>query len=217
MADPGSTRAGHPDEILTAAYLDGVLAAPLRDEIEAHLASCDRCRSGIALLKASAREPSSPPPDEILDRARALAARPEDEEPWTSKAVSALAAAVVVGAGLALWFTGTTFPSGRPLSAYRAAAPAAIRALSPGPNARPSGSDLVFEWTEVAGADRYLVVVAGLDGLPVASFEAPAGSARAAWPPGVPLRRPGAFVWKVRAMALDRVIAESPPVRFEIR
>lgn len=40
-----------PDQDLRSAYVDGEVQSPWREQIEAHLASCESCRDGVAKLK----------------------------------------------------------------------------------------------------------------------------------------------------------------------
>lgn len=71
----------HPEELL-AEYVDGSLTAPRRADLEAHLASCARCREEVSLARAGRRALRSADdvavPTGIVDRAIDDAAGPAD-------------------------------------------------------------------------------------------------------------------------------------------
>lgn len=90
----------HP-EILLAEYVDDSLPADARTAVEAHLASCPRCREEVALAR-DARDalgalPQVPAPDGLTFAVRRLARRPAS--PRIGRWVAAGAAAAVLLAG----------------------------------------------------------------------------------------------------------------------
>jgi hypothetical protein len=222
----------HPDEVATAAYLDGSLGLAERDALEAHLAACDPCRGGVGILREAARAGRQEPPSEYLDLARRRTARgrpsaepgrrppapPERVPPPAAWALGAAAASAILVAGIALWFPragAPPAPGGSPI--YRAGPDGASLALAPEPGSEVAPGELVFRWAAVAGADRYVVTLLGPGADRMTSLEAPAPATSAAWPEDRPRPAPGAYVFKVRALSLDRAVAESPPIPFRIR
>ena len=206
----------HPDDTDVAAYLDGVVDGKRRDTIDAHLAECVECRAGVVLLRESARPMTEEIPAEWLKGARRPPAPPRTDTAWRGRVASGLAAGVVIALGLSLWFSTTTRPGGSRATAYRGPA-LAFEKLSPSPGDVVAPEGLSFRWSEVAGADRYVVIVTSAAGDPIATIEARAGADAAGWPDDRPRPPAGTLVWKIRAMALDRIIAESRPTSFELR
>jgi hypothetical protein len=207
----------HPDEILTAAYIDGSLAPEIRDAVESHLAECRSCRAGVVLLRSPDSSLDERVPAEIVSEAIAASRIEEPEEPWTYRLITALAAAIVIAAALGLWFSTTTPPSAREVVAYRGTESSPFGVLSPAPGSRVAPEGIVFGFSRVAGADRYEVIVLGVGGAPVATIETGASAAPVRWPAGTPLPPRGTLLYRVRALALDRVLAESRAIPFEVR
>ncbi|MBI3450248.1 MAG: zf-HC2 domain-containing protein [Acidobacteria bacterium] len=212
----------HPDELVTAAYLDGTLEAGARDGVEAHLAECGECRSGVVLLRGAASSAPQAVPAEWIRSARAPrgAAGTSTEPPaesFTSRLVSALAAGVVIAVAMGMWFTTTTVPSTSRITGYRGASGGAFEGMRPAAGSTERAASLAFHWPAVAGADRYVINVESAAGEALGTIEARAGATSAAWPAGTATPPAGTLIWRIRAMALDRVIAESRPTAFEIR
>jgi hypothetical protein len=236
------TTARHPDEHTTAAYLEGRLAPAARDGVEAHLAACDTCRSGVALLRLGEKESDEAVPPEMVRRARgpaAAAGRPEagDAAPVAEarrgrRFVLPVAAGLVATLGLAIWLgsrgpalapggAGPDGPAEAPIE--RGDGVPALEAISPARgDVVPAGS-LTFRWKAVEGADRYVVTLLDAGGAGIAAIETgPAGplaknESWLDWPADRPLPAAGTYLWSVRALALDRVLAETHAVPFEIR
>ncbi|HZN04044.1 MAG TPA: zf-HC2 domain-containing protein [Candidatus Polarisedimenticolia bacterium] len=221
--------AGHPDEQTTAAYLEGRLPQAARDGVEAHLAACDTCRSGVALLRLGEEESDETVPPAALRRARGLAAG------QTRRFVlpAGLAAGLLAALGLTIWLggRGANRAAGGPEGAAEApverdAGAPALEAISPARgDVVPAGS-LAFRWKTVAGADRYVVTLLDAGGAGIAAIETgpPTGplaknesTIALDWPADRPLPAAGTYLWTVRALALDRVLAETRPVPFEVR
>jgi len=222
--------AGHPDAIATAAYLDGTLSEVARDTLEAHLAACDECRAGIALLSLRVEENAGATPPEMLQRARALATVPaRARSPRRTALPAGLAAGLLAAAGLALWmggWVGQRAPrSGRgsanvpevPSPVERDGAAPALLALDPAPGGTIDAARLVFRWRPVDGAERYVVTLLDAGGNEVAALETGPPGGKLPWPADRPLLPAGTYLWSVRALVLDRVLAETRPVPFEIR
>ena len=219
----------HPDEIVTASYLDGSLPAETRETLEAHLADCESCRLGVVLLQgelhgaADRKGSGERVPAEFI--ARALRRDPIESRGSTLRRmkqwnVSVAAAAVIAIALVATWWMLTgerDATSSKRAAEYRGADGGFSGELSPARGAVVSADDLVFSWSAVEGADRYSVSVLGPGGEVVVSIETRADQRSARWPPDHPLPSRGPLIWKVRAFALDRVIAETRPIPFEIK
>jgi len=208
--------------MVTAAYLEGTLAPAARDGFEAHLSECGSCRSGVVLLRGAASAPAEAVPPEWVRAARAPSAGAAPQaaptaESFTSRLLSALAAAVVIAVALGLWFTTTTAPRATRITGYRGGSGEAFDGMTPAAGSAARADALAFRWPAIAGADRYLLTVESPAGEVLTSIEARAGVTSAAWPAGTATLAAGPVVWKIRAMALDRVIAESRPTPFEIR
>lgn len=215
----GTTPAGeHPDAVLTAAYLDGTLPRKERDDLEAHLAVCDECRAGVALLRFRDEDRIETADPEMLRRAQALAsasaalARTGSRRRLVLRA--SLAAGLLAAAGLALWQRGGAGPR---TPVERQDAGPAIEALSPARGEAVEAAHLAFHWSPVGGADRYVVSVIDAGGNAVAALETGPPGGRVSWPADRPLPPAGTYLWRVRALVLDRVLAETRPVPFEIR
>ena len=146
----------HPEELL-AEYVDGTLPSRARDEVERHLAGCERCREEVDLAR-HAREaltglPPLEPPEGIP-----LAVRREERQRRSTPAVSWLGrvAAVVVlvagvGAGAAYLLSRDTGTEQE--SAGQSQAPASEPEAQDGAEeAAPVASDAEAETTEARAA-----------------------------------------------------------------
>jgi len=206
---PGSR---HPDEIETAAYLDGTLRAEARDRVEAHLAVCGDCRAGVSLLVSDDPGVAEPPPREMLARAIAGTTRPERSFAWLPGSAAA-AAAILILAAIGLWIRSSP-PSAR--APVVRGEPGVLMALAPVSGAVVESSRISFLWSPVDGADRYVVSVEDASGLPVKEFTSRRAGEPVAWPAAAPGLPPGRYLWTVRALAMDRAIAETRPIAFEV-
>ena len=161
---------------LIAPYALDALDADERDEFEAHLRTCDRCRAELPVLREAAAAmafaaEAPPPPDRlrgrILDAARAERSNVVPLRPWKTFAYVAsgvAAAAAAIAIGLGVW--GVSLSDD--LDAQRQAS-----ALLADPNAEAVSLD---------GADGRLVVSPdGQAALVVSLDDAPAGKTYEAW------------------------------------
>jgi len=220
-------REAHPDEMVTASYLDGSLTARARDEVEAHLAECDTCRAGVTLLGSLPSEESVP--HGMMARARALGDAGDAVVPgarFRSPAMAwatAAAALIVLAAASMTWMTWMPralvgAESGAAAPVYRGtpdAAGSAFGAVSPARGAVVPAGSLAFSWSAVPGADRYTVTVLDARGTTLTTLDAPAGATTATWRPETPPA--GDLLWKVKAWSLDRVLDETRPVAFTVK
>jgi len=196
----------HPDEISVASYLEGRLPEQARAAIEAHFADCDECRRALILLQGLEDQEEEPAPREWT--------APTRKRSWHSWA--AAAAAVILGALFVLPLTEQL-----PLGEGGAPVYRSLGSGGPGP-LHPAAGDLVdrddvfFSWTPVEGADGYRVRVWSAGTGFVLEFDVSGGQTEAGWPGDADPAPAGELVWRVRALSLDRTIAESPPVPFEI-
>jgi predicted anti-sigma-YlaC factor YlaD len=222
----------HPSEVVTAAYLEGTLDPETTERVERHLASCMPCRSLVRDARAVAGAPEAAVPAELLARAREMAgsgtgstARTVDaarsSARWIFAGGVATAAIIVVAivliarpapdrrGGLAV----ETGEAGG--TRYRASDQGALAPLAPAPGARIETPEATLTWSALPDAERYVVTVLDTGGTVLATIEvrAPASSAAFAWTG----KRPATLLWKVRALRLDRTLAESRPVSFEMR
>ncbi len=206
----------HPDDVVTASYVEGNLGGEARDRVEAHLARCASCRAGIALLALDRESGENRVPPEELAAFRSAALAPPRERrtrrapPW----LLAVAAVAVAAIGLTFWIAQ---PGTRDTGLVeRDGGSAPLRALSPASGSVVAAGELAFRFTTVPGADRYVIHVADGSGRSVGVLEARAAGEPVAWPGDRPVPR-GTLLWSVRAMSLDRVLAETRPVAFECR
>lgn len=236
--DEGRHGGEHLDPIRLASYLDGRLEGAAREEIEAHLAGCAECRAGAVLLRTMPVEEEAIP-IEMLERARAVpppgAVAAHDAAPhgaphaapshavpepadasWIYRFVTGVAAAVVIAIALGAWYRLGPPPPGQAAAPYRGTEQTPFDRLEPGPGEKVSAADLRFRWGAIPGADRYVVKVLDARGEIAATLETRAGVTEAAWPAAAP-KTPGVYIWSVRALALDRTLAESRPIPFEIQ
>ncbi len=210
---PTDPRRSHPDDILTAAYLDGTLPPEAKDRFELHLAECGGCRAGVSLLAGAEAETAIDAPREMLNRALAGAADGAGRRTWAPRAAAVAAAAILLVAG-GLWVRSTLES---PAARVERGGTSAMEALSPLPGAVVEPSRISFLWSAVAGADRYIVRIEDSEGLPVAEFTSRRAGEPIPWPAATPTPAPGRYLWSVRALALDRELAGTRPVAFEVR
>jgi len=202
--------AEHPDDILTAAYLDGSLAPPERDRYESHLAHCERCRDGVVLLR-SVEGGNLDVPAELIRRARSSRSRTRiPRSGWLLGMAASLALVAAVTAGVLRLGSGAR-EAGSPVRGGAAD----FTGLSPS-GGTISSSGLRFKWSRVEGADRYELSLFDATGRKIGHVSAEGEAVSAPWPLDAPAPARGVYVWKIRAMALDRTLAESDPISFEI-
>jgi hypothetical protein len=210
MGDP--LIAGHPDDILTAAYLDGGLAPPDRDRFEAHLAQCEHCRDGVTLLRSVEGEGPAVPA-ELVRRARAASGVRTGfgRRGWLLGMAASVALIAAITAGVL-----RLGPGGRETGSPVRGDAAVFTGLSPSGGGAIPASGLLFQWSAVDGADRYELSLFDATGRRIGQVSAGREATSAPWPLDAPPPAPGSYVWKIRAMALDRIIVESDPISFEV-
>lgn len=200
----------HPDDALTASYLDGNLQGESRDRFEAHLAQCQVCRDGVVLLRSTeVEEPEVP--EQLMRRARAARNRSPGAPRWLLGMAASLLLMAAITAGVLRLGSG----------GQRTASP--VRGDHPGlADLSPSGSTLIpadrviFHWSPVVGADRYELSVYDAEGRKVAQATLGPQEHSSPWPAEAPPASAGSYLWKIRAMALDRALAESEMIPFEV-
>jgi hypothetical protein len=214
----GEPAGEHPGTLATAAYLDGTLPPGARDAVEAHLAACDACRAGVALLRSRDEGTTEEAPPGMIRRARDLSAAPSISSRAGSRRrlalLAGLAAGVLVVAG---WALGSRQGAGPQAPVERRNEGPEIRALSPARGEAVEAARLEFRWSPVGKADRYVVSLIDAGGREVAALESASPGGVVAWPADRPLPPAGTYLWSVRAFLLDRVLAETRPVPFSIR
>ncbi len=94
----------HPDDLTVSDYADGTLAAPLWRDVDAHVASCDQCRSvidGLRRVRAAVHQlPSVPAPLDgwsRLEHALRSATGAPRRTQWQWLAVAAALVVAVLG------------------------------------------------------------------------------------------------------------------------
>jgi hypothetical protein len=211
----------HPDDATTASYLEGRLSGRARERFQAHLASCDDCRAGVILLGgAQVAGPVADeefPPEQYLRMAREPQAQ---RSPTTWRRRLIRAAALIAGVGLlsaaGLWLFGPERVSAPDEPVFRDGSESVFADLEPAPGESVDRLNLEFRWGPVSDAERYEIRVSDADGLPRATLHARAEKTRISWPLDLPPPEPGSLIWRIRAMRHGRVVAESPPIQFEV-
>ena len=88
--------------------------------------------------------------------------------------------------------------------------------LSPAAGSTVRRDELLFSWTPVEGADSYRVRVWSVKTGFLVEFPVPEQQTETGWPADEPPAPAGELIWRVRALSLNRTLAESPPAPFEI-
>jgi anti-sigma factor RsiW len=197
----------HPDELL-ADYVDGTLPAAQRADVEAHLASCARCREEVSLASAGRKALRSagdvPVPSGIADRAIADAGAPADldaarrsRSPQRWLGAAAAIAAVVVLVAVAAPKLGTS--------------PSTVAAAGAGAEGATDASFAVATGVEVTqddvASDDLAALAATAGG--VQGPEAAAGGSGAAVPTLTPVRTDAAALPQATA-CLTHAFGDSP-------
>ncbi|HZI92967.1 MAG TPA: hypothetical protein VFE84_01885, partial [Patescibacteria group bacterium] len=122
-------------------------------------------------------------------------------------------ALVVAGAALGILFTSRAEPPAE----FRGSPENVFGSVTPPGGAVVAPDDLAFSWQPVPAADRYDLEVSNATGETLLSLQLGADVTSARWPSDRPRPPRGALIWKLRARALDRVVAETRPIPFEIQ
>ena len=203
----------HPDETLTASYLDGDLTGEARDRFESHLSRCGSCRAGVALLRTLPAGPGRKVAEALMDKARKI---PPGRKRFGLPSMLGTAASLLLVAVAAYWALGPSGPLRPVPTPLRGEHSSGFTDLSPAPGASVPSELIVFRWSLLEGADRYALSVFDSGGEKLLEISAGEDDRSASWPADHPRLPPGAYLWKIRALALDRTVAESDTIPFEV-
>ena len=177
-----------PDEHQLAAYVDQQLIGAERERVESHLGKCDSCLQQVGFLIKQSPDTVESAPSSLVYRAKQLATRVHENEPFGWKSVSLAVAMVVVVMGLVVWrerqsnieerstIIATAPQSSTPgiAAGFKPGADTAVRSasapaskpvvLSPQPGAIVHASDFSIRWEPVPQASAYEVRVVTADG-----------------------------------------------------
>jgi hypothetical protein len=137
--------------------------------------------------------------------------RPRRWGSWT-----AAAAAVILGVLLILPLQDGVGPGAEGPPVFRDAATRGPGLLSPPAGSLVDREDLLFRWTPVEGADRYRVRVWSVANDFLLEFATEGRETEAGWPADEPPAPEGELIWRVQALSLNRVLAESRPTPFQV-
>ncbi len=203
--DPKLNSRMHPDENDLARYVDGRLTDAERQDVEAHLADCPRCREQVAATyRYLTQETDDPPavPPEIRRRAEAVGTASTDEESVGSLfgrrplTIAAAILALLVGIGVLVWHVQSPPPSRLRSTGEQAAL--SVRAPADGATVseRP-----VFVCDSVADAVGYRVTLRRADG--TVMWEEDTTAVRVSLPPDVSLEEGQQYLWRAEALRPD--------------
>ena len=176
------------DEHQLAAYVDQQLIGAERERVESHLAECDTCLHQVGFLIKQCQAPEGLVSSSLLQRAKRLAAPPQESALFGWKLLSAAAAVVLIVVGLILWrgtrpaveehstIVATAQQPSVPLVPDKGSPPGdrAVRSLSPStslpallspqPGAIVPLSDFTIRWEPLPNAAVYDVRIVTADG-----------------------------------------------------
>jgi hypothetical protein len=154
-----------PDEHQIAAYVDGTIPESSRDEVELHLADCERCTLLVGTLFRLEIDSSRAPTPEVLERARGLV--DAKRRRWTEY-LPRLAAAAVLVIAVGVAFNARQDPAVQSESDYRitrgVTSPRPMEVLAPAAGAGVHAKELEVRWTELPGTRYYLVRIVTASG-----------------------------------------------------
>ena len=147
-----------PDEYEIAEYVDGTIHQSARDELELHLADCERCTLLVGALTRLEIDATDHTPAETLEVAKRLVIAKVNR--WT-QFLPHLAAAAALVLAVGVLFTVRQDATIRPESDYRitrgvTAAPQ-MQVIAPAPGAGVRADEFEVRWTELPGTRYYLV------------------------------------------------------------
>jgi hypothetical protein len=150
--------AGCPDEHEIAAYADGTIPESTRDEVEMHLADCERCTLLVGTLSRLETESSDAPTTEVLERAQRLVRAGRGR--WIGY-LPHLAAAAVLVLAVSVMFNLRQDAPVQSESDYRTTrgviTSQTIEVLSPAASAGVNAEELEVRWTRLPGTRYYVV------------------------------------------------------------
>jgi hypothetical protein len=154
-----------PDEHQIAAYVDGTISESSRDEVELHLADCERCTLLVGTLFRLEIDSSHTPTPEVLERARGLV--DAKRRRWTEY-LPRLAAAAVLVIAVGVAFNARQDPTVQSESDYRitrgVTSPRPMEVLAPAAGAGVQAKELEVRWTELPGTRYYRVRIVTASG-----------------------------------------------------
>jgi hypothetical protein len=170
-----------------AAYLDGVMPAEGRRQVEAHISSCDECRSEVI----ASREAVSTAPSPGAHRSRR----------WPILATLAVASIAVV-AGLAI----ERNDAARPVVRETIQPHREVIVISPADGTKMGGEHRLL-WHSVAAGASYRITLGDSQAQPI--YSATVQDTTLVIPASVVMAQGSKFVWYVDAMRADGVTATS--------
>jgi hypothetical protein len=146
------------DEHQVAAYVDGTIPESARNDVELHLADCERCTLLVGTLSRLEIESSDAPTAEVLERARDLV--PAGRGRW-AKYLPQAAAAAVIALAVGVVFNLRQETPVQSEADYRTTrgvtAAQAMEVLSPAAGSGVLAEEFEVRWTELPGTRYYLV------------------------------------------------------------
>jgi len=205
-----------PDEHDIAAYVDGMIRESAREEMQLHLADCERCTLLVGTLSRLEIESADLVPAETMERARQLV-RPQHDR-W-QRYLPHLAAAAVLVLAVGVVFNQWQEAPVQSESEYRTtrgiAEPSQMEVLSPAAGAGVDAAELEVRWTAVPGTRYYLVRIVTGSGALVTEERV----TEARWRPGsaVPLESGQEYYVRVEAYPAAGPSTGSIHVPFTVR
>lgn len=147
-----------PDEHQIAAYADGTIPESAREDVELHLADCERCTLLAGTLSRLEIESTDRPPAEVLEQAERLV-RPKSDR-WT-RYLPHLAAAAVLVLAVGVFFGQRDQATVRTDDDFRTtrgiAGSPRMEVLAPAAGAGVHATDFEVRWTDIPDTRYYLV------------------------------------------------------------
>ncbi|HEU4517560.1 MAG TPA: zf-HC2 domain-containing protein [Steroidobacteraceae bacterium] len=147
-----------PDEHQIAAYADATIPESARENVELHLADCERCTLLVGTLSRLEIESTDRPPTEVLAQAERLVRLKTGR--WT-RYLPHLAAAAVLVLAVGVFFGQRDQTTVRTEDNFRTtrsmAAPPRMEVLVPSAGAGVHATDFEVRWTGIPDTRYYLV------------------------------------------------------------
>jgi len=228
-----------PSDDAIAGYVDGSLLRNRKADVEAHLASCERCRKVVADTIKDQREIDLPaPPSALAYKTMSAATANHSARPWfwiPAGAVATLAVMLLIVPGMLRQLKVPTLPPSHAPSAPIIAkstldgtpvksVPDVVRKntvqhplpsiILPQAGSVVASAQLKFSWKQIPQARSYRVRVVTSDGDLV--WEGETEKSRLALPSNFRLKNGSYFVWITSYLANGRTI-KSSPVSFSVK